>query len=1055
MAKQSVKQFGQFLKTKYPQYKNVPDEQLGQFGLEKFPQYKSQVSTPNPVGEFVKNIPTTIARTVTQPVEFVGKVANTLGTKASDAYLASQGKKSTLNTDLKVRLPGQSEDLVNTKKFKGVADAAGSAGEAGLNVALAITGLKGLAIAAKATGTVGAKAASKELVKNVSKMSAKQKATIALKDALVGGSFGISIGLQQENPTPASVAGSALVGSVVGVTAPPVLGAGLRVSGKLAGGISKQVTKGLERGAVALEGVAERAQTTKGKFLWEGTTSAPNIFERASTSLAKGIRQTLELPDRLNTLLLNRFHPLAKLNNEILKETGQDLNLPKLFEGADNRALGQAIYRVAKQYGDITKSYGKDWESVKLYSRYLDALNRLSRGDVVPNFNGKAVGVDDVTAAMKEMEARLGPEVMTRVKQGAKDFQSFLDEQLKLAVKSRRISQQDYLNIRAAHPDYLPHDVLKYIDPEAGGTATQPTRPPTGAGKSFSTTKSGIETSKGGSTEDILDPDLAVIRYVFKNSLLDEKSKAMHGLFDKFNSSPELSKKFGLIKLAPQSKIKTVDIPNGYTKVSYFDNGVKNDWLVPQDIGAAIKNLDGESMSAVGQLMENIHIAGAQLSQVLQTPARLTRKLATQINPVFSLFSNPIRDVQTVGITNPISATDLFRGVASSIKGNFKDGDALFWQAMREGAFTGTIYQEGRNPQELLQKYITKGWGRLANPLSLIEELGQTSEMGTRLAVFNKLIREGKSTDDAAFAARNSTVDFSRAGALTQQLNKYIPFLNARIQGFRNLAVVAKNDPNAFVRRAIWTAALPAMAITIHNNRFQSYKNIPDFEKRKYWIFMTGEHEGFDVNGNPLLVPNYIKIPKGEAQQAVSNVVERMISIAKGQKVDTTGKFLGKLIGDTSPVTESSLVPSGLLQVVELTTNKNIFKDKPIVPEYVRFGGKSFKSTEVPPEFRYDSRTTSSIAVEIGKKLKVSPAQVDYLLKTGVLNDVVRLKDFKLDPNKSLFDNLSQYPFIRTVFGSSTAGASQQQKEFILQLQQQFNAKILDALENAGLLNSR
>lgn len=48
MAQQTIEQFGQTIKQKYPQYKDIPDAELGQKMITKYPQYKDMVAPGSP-----------------------------------------------------------------------------------------------------------------------------------------------------------------------------------------------------------------------------------------------------------------------------------------------------------------------------------------------------------------------------------------------------------------------------------------------------------------------------------------------------------------------------------------------------------------------------------------------------------------------------------------------------------------------------------------------------------------------------------------------------------------------------------------------------------------------------------------------------------------------------------------------------------------------------------------------------------------------------------------------------------------------------------------------
>jgi hypothetical protein len=494
---------------------------------------------------------------------------------------------------------------------------------------------------------------------------------------------------------------------------------------------------------------------------------------------------------------------------------------------------------------------------------------------------------------------------------------------------------------------------------------------------------------------------------------------------------------FENLKLLKDIKAKRVDFTKeGFENISYFNNGVKEDWLIPEDIGRALKNLNGEEASKIMSWFNN-----TSLGKFVTMPANLLRKVATSVNPLFAIFRNPSRDMQTAIIT---AGDDYAKGLIKTIFG--KHDEELYRLARESGALQGSIFREFSKPEQLLAEKAREKIGfaqKVLRPDKIIEGWGQKMEELTRMSVFTGALKNGKTAQEAAKIARNATVDFGKSGQTIQVLNKLIPFLNARIQGFSNLGSAIARDPTMAVRSLMWSAAYPQAVLTSFNSRYESYKNIPDYEKRKYWIVMVGESKGKDLQGNSITTPHYLKIPKGEAQQAVSNVVERVLTIGQEKYPDSTLAFTGKLIGDISPVTESSLLPTGFQQVVELKTNYSLFKDKPIEGQYTKVGNKWFETSKIEPRYR-TSLNTSVAAKFIGNALNWSPTKIDYIIKTGVLGDIVRIFDLPIkltDKKQTLFEKATELPVVSGILGSADYGQQQAKKAFEEKQEKEKNTK--------------
>lgn len=495
-------------------------------------------------------------------------------------------------------------------------------------------------------------------------------------------------------------------------------------------------------------------------------------------------------------------------------------------------------------------------------------------------------------------------------------------------------------------------------------------------------------------------------------------------------------------------KMRGKDVPEGFEKVSYFKNGIREDWLVPADLGRALKDADGKIASAIMNFLQHNFIG-----KMLTAPAKLTRYLATGINPVFALFSNPARDIQTVQMTfGKITPKDYAVGLWHAITGGKMQGNEDFYRfARKSGALQGSIFRENLTPEQLFARSLEKRGllSKITSPARLVEEGGQRMEEMTRLMVFKKALQNGAPPMEAAKFARNATVDFGKHGDFLQIANQVIPFLNARVQGFSNLAGALAKDPTRVIRAGFITAAMPATMLNAYNSNYDSYHNIPENEKRLYWIIMVGETLGRDQKGKQIKVPHYVKIPKGEAQQAIAAVADKVLEYGKEKNPESTGKFLRGLIESTSPITESSLIPEGWKQWLETSSNYSWFRKKQIEPDYIKVGNKYKPTSDVPRQYR-TKEGTSEIAKGIGETLGWSPIKIDYVIKNGLMTDIINAYDLASQGKElegtTTFDKAAKLPFIRSIIGNSSYAGEVRKREAAIQKAQEKNTRTIERL---------
>jgi len=1024
----------------------------------------------------------------------------------------------------------------------------------------------------------------------VIKKTGKEIAKTVLKDSLLGSTYGLVSTAQNKDATAKDYLTNAGIGAVAGAVIPPVFGATLKGAFKGTKFIAGKVGQLAEKTATGLEKFAiKEAEGTSSRFYENIYTKKPAITQKLAGVTAEIIRAGQKLPDQFATQFLDKYHTLGKFMAKAKKLGVETPDLKDMAQATKYRATGKAENKL-DDYLNIRQIYKDDWATIKEYSHYLDDLDRLANGNKIAGDRT----AEQVASDMSKLSDSIPLEKMAKIKDGQKELQSFLNNELIDAVDSGRLSPEQYRAIKAKHPNYVPHDVLDYLDEEGMAKST-------GLGGTINVSKSGIEGAKG-STRTIDDIDNSITRRLYRQNILNEKNKTVKAVIDagkemearlsgttssnqsvKGDLAQDISKAkasgqsfdewvkgqlgktprpeikilgtdiksiektslsskeitnfwergstdlrdlydsmrlsensntkevfrvvptnkkieigdfvfdnkidaekyinkygergtkiisqkipenqlytpFSKKAMLPEDKgeyiylptrsqlkaewdgvnqavkgdlaqavmfknitgqnIKPVDIPQGFEKIQYFNNGVREDWLVPDDVGRALKNLDGEEAGKVMSWLNNSFIG-----KVITTPANVLRKVSTIANPVFALFRNPVRDMQTAILT---ATDDYSKGLIKTITG--KTDDAMYRLARESGALQGSIYREQLKPQQILAQKIQERAGivkKLLRPDRLVEEYGQKMEEFTRLSVFKGALANGKTTEEAAKLARNATVDFGKSGNTIQVLNKVIPFLNARIQGFSNMGKAIVADPTKATRVLMWSAAYPQAVLTAYNSKYESYNGIPDYEKRKYWIIMVGENKGKDLDGKSVRIPNYIKIPKGEAQQAVSNTIERVLTLSTQKYPDNTSQFLAKLVGDISPVTDSSILPTGLQQAVELKSNYSFYKDKPIEGNWTRVGNKWYETKNLEPRFR-TTLNTSQLAKQIGGFLNWSPTKIDYVIKTGVIGDIIRAYDLlpwektkeqiKENKRQTSFEKISELPFISGVVGSS------------------------------------
>lgn len=420
----------------------------------------------------------------------------------------------------------------------------------------------------------------------------------------------------------------------------------------------------------------------------------------------------------------------------------------------------------------------------------------------------------------------------------------------------------------------------------------------------------------------------------------------------------------GLIRTAKES----TKVAKNETKITYLDQGEKKTIVVPKEIGDILTGADNMTFDIVTSAVGKFH--------------NIFRQAVTTYNPLFVFLRNPARDIKAfmtnsrhVKVRNAVQ--EYAKGMMDSLTKGQWSKDFLEAGGGQSGFFAREGGQAGKQIARATRDY-TKQRGIVSrvvtSPKDFMQKMSEAIEMAPRVAEYKAAIQKGLSPEEAAVAGREVTVDFAQGGNVAKVANQWIPFLNARAQGTRRLAIAFKENPKRAATVWAATGIMPmATLMAVNNNYRDVWENIPDYEKENNFILITGR----TANGKG----NYIKFPKGDIDKILGNTFESMLDSFMGgsNAGDNFAKSLINGASNVSPVSfanngsiSAGSVMSGILPPLakapaEWATNYSYFKDAPIVPE----------SMEGAPANEQVKKTTPDLAKWIGGLLGQSPLKVE------------------------------------------------------------------------------
>ena len=411
------------------------------------------------------------------------------------------------------------------------------------------------------------------------------------------------------------------------------------------------------------------------------------------------------------------------------------------------------------------------------------------------------------------------------------------------------------------------------------------------------------------------------------------------------------------------------------------------------------------------KLLESIgNMNPAKISGVLEAYAKTTRFLTANItgnNPIWSIFSNAPRDLGTFLVYSKSNKDKLSQisnigiGWINSANTTLRDGknvDPLYSEYLAMGGGWTSAYSADSDLAKKARKQLTSNKAARTmdtmNPLNWVSFMTDTIEQGPRFATYKLMRESGLSPQEAFFEAMDVTVNFRKAGSMSRQVNKVVPFFNAGLQGADKFArffsaedVVGPNRGKVAAGRfGAWAAASVILATLTYalngrdKEKRKDYSQLSNYTKNNFWCI-------------PLEYGQYFAIPKPRELAALASFAESAMDFTVGKNAHAfdeyydyaTDAFLPGIVSDLAQlpvhavrdgldpaVTEFSDRAIGSLGIIgafhDLSANRD-FLGRSIV-------SASLESYEPKDQF---TRATSKAAYWIGRGLNYSPQKIDYL----------------------------------------------------------------------------
>ncbi len=660
-------------------------------------------------------------------------------------------------------------------------------------------------------------------------------------------------------------------------------------------------------------------------------------------------------PKKFTQAFSDRFAGMKDFEDNLSKMAGKPIDIESSPYVAARMYAGRTG-TVEAELSDLQKVLKPIASERPDFTRFVlakRAAERAVRGFINPANVTEA----DAIQALSELKSKVGENTFAIFEQAEQGLQGWANRAiLKPATDAGIISKDTYNSILSKNQHWLPFQILDYLPDfkEADQVKT--------GGEIFSVSKQGIIKGLEGSEKTIRDPFEAIIGKLSQAVGLIKRNEVASKLISLRDELPQAA---DLIKPLE----KSTKAPKGWGSISVFIEGKNTKWAVPEELSWAMHQMNDVEAGVMGSF--------------LKFTSSAFRKGATNLYLPFSL-SNAVRDSQMAVMTAKygFNPADWAKGFYEGLKSSFGWESKLAEDFNRSGGGFGGFLQSAREVGGIKDKLFEPSWWRktkaVINPFNLLNNFAEAIELAPRLGVYNKAVKKGASTLEAAFEARNSTIDFAKSGQEMRIINMWVPFVNARWQALLNTARIFKERPIQSAAKATALIVIPGVTAYLWNttNYPHLYDDIPQWIKDSYFPIIVGEDK--DKDGNP--VPKTVMIPKGDVGQIFYNPIEYTMDYIRRGEPANFARLALEWMSQIAPVpfardgqlsgTEllSGALPPAIKTPIELATNQSFFTGGPIVPR---------KLENVSGAEQYDENTPK-LAVTIGRALGVSPMNLAY-----------------------------------------------------------------------------
>ena len=441
--------------------------------------------------------------------------------------------------------------------------------------------------------------------------------------------------------------------------------------------------------------------------------------------------------------------------------------------------------------------------------------------------------------------------------------------------------------------------------------------------------------------------------------------------------------------------------------LTFRRDGKLETWDVGKDLVNAFKTLDQQGSN--------------MLMNYLGAPARTLRAGAILI-PDFAV-PNFFRDTMQASFLNKVGFVPIQDSIIGAFniitKGNNKKTMEMYKKYVKSGGMQSTLLAVDKPNifDGKVYDILAKGPIRNADRgiLAPFKALTRLSEEMTRFRIFEKTYKkavekgltEKQALERGGFEARN-LLDYAKRGSLGANINRLVPFWNARVQGLTRVYEAFRDQRGRTSAMIGAYIAIPTIGFYMLNKDDEDYKEEPDWIKQNYWYFK--------IDDKPYRFPKPF-----EVGTLVSSVIEKSLDWFRTNEPQEFAKFAKDFFINNAKGFYP--IPTVIRPLAENAMNYSFFRDAPVVPKSLdkNLPNKFYYTEYTSETFKLLSKTINGLVGD-DSFFATNPIHAENVFRSwtgGLGRYIIDTLDYAIikgkiidDPIKPT-DTLSKIPVVR------------------------------------------